>query len=181
MPALSAADRERNTVKRIIASIASVMIVTTAIAVTGLSGPADASGTDVCGLITKKEASKILGAKVVKLERQTNKSTGAQVCTYKTKKFTSKHLKKFSGALGLEIIWGPVTQDLRDAIAKAGSDLTAIPGLGNSAYATQGSVLALRGADVVQASIVNWQTSPSKQEAKAEKAVRLALPRLPTG
>jgi hypothetical protein len=162
---------------RIFATVA----LATAVGVAGLAGSAGASGTDVCSLITKKEVSKILGAKVVKLKRETNNSTGAQVCTYKTKKFTSKHLKKFNGALGLELIWGPVTQDLRDAIAKAGSDLTAIPGLGDSAYSTQGSVLALRAADVVQASIVNWQAPLSKLSAKSEKAVRLALPRLPTG
>lgn len=163
--------------KRCIATL----VAAAAISAMGFTGPVGASGTDVCSLITKKEVSKILGAKVAKLKRETNHSTGAQVCTYKTKKFTSKHLKKFNGALGLELIWGPVTQDLRDAIAKGGSDLTAIPGLGDSAYSTQGSVLALRGADVVQASIVNWQAPLSKLSAKSEKAVRLALPRLPNG
>jgi hypothetical protein len=103
------------------------------------------------------------------------------VCTYKTKKFTSKHLKKFNGGLGLEIIWGPVTQELLDAIDTAGSDLVAIPGIGDSAYSMSGAVFAISGQDVVQASILNWQAPASKLSAKAEQAVRLAVPRLPTG
>lgn len=171
----------RLVVKRVVGRVVLACIV--ALAALGATGslPAGASGTDVCSLVTKKEVAAILGAKVVTLRRETNETTGALVCTYKTKKFTSKHLKKFNGGLGLEIIWGPVTQDLRDAIATSGSDLIEITGIGDAAYSMSGSVLALRGEDVVQASILNWQAPASKLSAKAEQAVRLAIPRLPTG
>jgi hypothetical protein len=143
-------------------------------------GTASASGTGVCSLVTKKEAAKILGAKVVSATSKRPAAKSAQECVYKTKKFTAKRLRKLNAPLELVVVWGPVTQQLRDEIA-TNKDLQMITGLGDAAYATADSVFAIRGEDAVQATVFNWETKLATLRAEAEQAVRLAVPRLPTG
>jgi hypothetical protein len=165
-------------VKRCIATVVAVAVISAL----GFAGTAGASGTDVCGLITKKEASKILGAKVVKLKRESDATTGAHQCTYKTKKYTAKRLKKFNAPLELKLLLAPVTQALRDEITQHASKFDPIPGLADEAYVVDNfDVLAIKNQDVVQASVYNWETGASVLEKKSERAVRLAVRRLPSG
>ena len=50
------------------------------------AAPAAAEDAGVCTLVTRDEAGDLLGAKVVKTTRKTSAKTGAEECTYKTKK-----------------------------------------------------------------------------------------------
>jgi hypothetical protein len=134
----------------------------------------------VCGLITKKEASKILGAKVVKTQRRTDGS-GGQECRYRTKKYTAKRLKGIDAPLGLTLTWVPLTKDLREQIDDSRFDLEAIEDLGDEAYIDSTHVLAIRGDDVITASVVNWETGLDTLQTKSEQAARIALGRLPAG
>jgi hypothetical protein len=158
-----------------------LVLLVSVIALAGFSTlPAVATGTDVCALVSKQDASKLLGAKVVKTTTKTSASNGAQRCTYKTKKFTSKTLKKFDAPLQLAITWQPLTDAVRAYIKDINSDLTPISGLGDEAYADKfGAVFAIRGQDVVQAKVQNIQSSHLQEWN--QKAVALALPGLPTG
>jgi hypothetical protein len=142
--------------------------------------PAGATGTNVCSLITKQEASKILGANVVKTVRRTDAS-GGQECRYRTKKFTAKRLKRFDAPLGLTLSWVPLTPELRQQIDDRKFDLDSIDGLGDEAYFDSTHVLAIRGQNVLTASVVNWETGIDTLHTKDERAMRLALARLPTG
>lgn len=153
-----------------------VALVTVALVV-----PAGASGTDVCSLLTKKEASKILDAKVVKTEHKTVAANPAQECIYKTRKFTEKRLVKLNAPLELKLVWAPLTQQLRDEITKNPSKFLPIQGVGDEAYIVDDfDALAISNQDVVQASVFNWETRSSVLTKKSEQAVRKAVPRLPT-
>ena len=61
---------------------------------TGASHASADGGVSGCALVTKKEAGKILGAKVVKTKNVVRKSTGAQKCTYTTTEFDSDFLEQ---------------------------------------------------------------------------------------
>ena len=159
-----------------------VLATAAALALAALAGPTGASGVDVCSLITRKEASKILGAKVVKTEHKTVAANPAQECIYKTHKFTEKRLVKLNAPLELKVVWAPLTQQLRDEITKNPSKFVPIQGVGDEAYIVDNfDALAIRGQDVVQASVYNWETRVSVLTKKSEQAVRKAVPRLPTG
>jgi hypothetical protein len=164
-------------VKRLIAVVVLALAVT--LGCLGLK-PAGATGPNVCSLITKQEASKILGSNVVKTVRRTDAS-GGQECRYRTKKFTAKRLRRFDAPLGLTLSWVPLTPELRQQIDDQKFDLDSIDGLGDEAYFDSTHVLAIRGQNVLTSSVVNWETGIETLHAKGERAMRLALARLPTG
>jgi hypothetical protein len=161
------------------------LAVVAAVALAGLAVPsAGAAGTNVCTLVTKKEASKILGAKVVKIKRATNATTGDQECEYRTKVYVSPRFKKLKAPLKLQVTLGTLTDELRGQIDDNQSDLDPIAGLGDEAYlsgTTRTDVLVVSGTNLLQTGPANWEGGPTKYQAMAEAAARTALPRLPTG
>jgi hypothetical protein len=135
-----------------------------------------AGGVGGCALLTKKEVSKILGAKVTKAKNKVDADGGAQTCTYKTNEFDSALLEASGAALQLVITWGPVTDTLRGQYE--GSET--IEGLGDAAYDLGfGDVVAFSGEESVQVTLENSEAPEAKLSKKAQKAIRLALPRLP--
>jgi hypothetical protein len=145
---------------------------------------AGATDTNVCTLVTKKEASKILGAKVVKIKRATHVVTGDPVCEYFTNVYVTKFFKKQKAPLTLEVTSGPLTDELRGQIDENPSDLEPIGDLGDEAYFDNTDVIVIRGNDVLGTGARSWSgggTAIAKYKAVAEAAARTALPRLPTG
>lgn len=155
-----------------IAVIASIAVLVAWIAPAGASG-----GVSACQLLKKKEASKLLGAKVVKTKNRVDVETGAQDCTYRTNTFDSDLLEQMGAPLQLTLAWGPITDTQRGQYE--GSKTVA--GLGDAAYDLGfGRVVAISGEQSVQATIENSEAAPAKLAKKAQQAIRRALNRLPT-
>jgi len=151
--------------------------VATLALVAGATPVSASGGISGCALVTKKEASKILGAKVVKTKNVVDEDTGAQECTYTTKKFDSDFLEQAGSPIQLVLGWGPIADSLRGQYE--GSE--EIEGLGDVAYDLGfGSVVALSGEQSVQATVENSEAPAPKLAKKAQKAIKLALPHLPT-
>ena len=139
---------------------------------------AAAGGISGCALVTKKEVSRILGARVVHARNAARTDAGDQACTYITKRFDSDFLEQSGSPIQLLLEWGPITDSLRGQYE--GSE--AIEGLGDAAYDLGfGRVVALSGGQSVQATVENSEAPAPKLAKKAQKAIKLALPRLPTG
>jgi hypothetical protein len=144
--------------------------------------PATAGGSDVCSLITRKEASDLLGYKVVKTTEKTSSSDDSTECTYRTKKVQKAFKEEFDRNLKiqLELTVGPVTDALRAELQDVPfDDGERVEGLGDEAYATKfDQVIAISGTTVVSAKLQNYKGSPTTFRSVAEGAVRAALPRL---
>jgi hypothetical protein len=133
-------------------------------------------GISGCALVTKNEASKILGAKVVKTKNVADK-VGTQECTYTTKRFDSAFLEQTGSPLQLVLAWGPIAPTLRGQYEGSKK----VKGLGDAAYDLGfGSVVALSGAQSVQATVENSEAPARALAKKARKVIKLALRRLPT-
>ena len=143
------------------------------------AAPAAAEDAGVCTLVTRDEAGELLGAKVVKTTRKTSAKTGAEECTYKTKK-VDKEFKKRNLKIQLELTVQPVTDELRAQLQRIPSDEgERVEGLGDEAYATKfDDVIAISDTTAVQAKLQNYQGSPTRFRSVSEGAVRAALPRL---
>jgi hypothetical protein len=137
--------------------------------------PAEAGESDVCKLVTRKEASDLLGAKVVKTTTRANAANGAEECTYRTKKKGIRNLK-----LQLELTIQPVTDELRSKLRNIPfDDGGRLQGLGDEAYVDKfDSVVAVSGTTAVQAKLQNYQGASSRFRRVSEGAVRAAVPRL---
>jgi hypothetical protein len=143
------------------------------------AAPAAAEDADVCTLVTRQTAGELLGAKVVKTTKKTSAKTGAEECTYKTKK-VDKEFKKRNLKIQLELTVQPVTDELRAQVQRIPSDEgERVEGLGDEAYATKfDDVIAIVGPLAVQAKLQNYEGSPTKFRTVSEGAVRAALLRL---
>jgi hypothetical protein len=143
------------------------------------AAPTAAEDAGVCTLVTRDEAGELLGAKVVKTTKKTNAKTGAEECTYKTKK-VDKEFKKRNLKIQLELTVQPVTDELRAQLQRIPSDEgERVESLGDEAFATKfEDVIAISGTTVVQAKLQNYEGSPTKFRSVSEGAVRAALPRL---
>ena len=161
------------------------LTIVATLACTALVVPsAGATGTDVCSLLTKKEASKILRTAVVKAKNATNTVTGDQECVYTTRRYTSPFFKKQHAPLTLEIIWGALTPEVRAKIDADRANLQPIADLGDEAYFDHADVVVIRGQDTLGAQVSYWSGNGkaiAKYGAMAEAAARTALPRVPTG
>ena len=137
--------------------------------------PAEAGDGDVCKLVTRKEASDLLGAKVVKTTTKTNATNGAEECTYRTKKKGFRNLK-----LQLELTTQPVTDELRSKLRNIPfDDGSRLEGIGDEAYVDKfDSVVAVSGTTAVQAKLQNYRGPSSRFRRVSEGAVRAAVPRL---
>jgi hypothetical protein len=133
----------------------------------------------VCSLVTRREAGKVLGAKVVKTEKDESPANGAQQCTYTTKKVV-KEFKDRGLKLKLEVTVQPMTDQLRSVLQRIPfDDGSRIQGLGDEAYVTKFSqVIAVSGDIVLAAKPQNYSGASTKIRGIGEGAVRAALPRL---
>jgi hypothetical protein len=129
----------------------------------------------VCKLVTRKEASDLLGAKVVKTTTKTSSTNGAQKCTYRTNKTGYRKLK-----LQLELTIQPVTDELRCKLQDIPfDDGSRLQGLGDEVYADKfDTVVAVSGGLAVQGKLQNYRGSSTRFRDVSEGAVRAALPRL---
>lgn len=127
--------------------------------------------------MTRKEAGKVLGAKVVKTKKDTDRVSGAPECTYQTKK---KGLKDRDLKMQLEVSVEPLTDELQaDLDGIPFDDGSRVQGLGDAAYVTKfDQVIAVSGNVVVAAKLQNYEGASSKFRSVSEGAVRAALPRL---
>ncbi|MEX0663666.1 MAG: hypothetical protein WD598_02705 [Acidimicrobiia bacterium] len=162
--------RQRGTTTSVVA-LATIAVVLGWVAPVGAVG-----GVGGCALATKKEVSKILGAKVTKTKNKVDKDSGAQTCTYKTNEFDSEVLEASGAPLQVVITWGPIPDSLRGQYE--GSEI--LEGLGDVAYDLGfGQVVAFSGEQSVDVTVENSESPEGKLSKKAQKAIRLALPRLP--
>jgi hypothetical protein len=143
------------------------------------AAPAAAEDAGVCTLVTRDEAGDLLGAKVVKTTRKTSAKTGAEECTYKTKK-VDKHLGKRNLKISLELTVQPVTDEVRSELQNIPfEDGSRVQGLGDEAYVTKfDQVIAISGGNAVAAKLQNYRGASTKFRDVSEGAVRAALPRL---
>jgi len=161
-----------------------LVVVATLVFMGLVASSAGAEGIDVCTLVTRKEASKILGTKVVKIKRSTNAATGDQECEYRTKVYVSSRFRKLKAPLKLQVTLGTLTPDLRKEIDDNQSELDPFTDLGNEAYftgTTRTDLLVVVGQYVLQTGPANWEGGPSRYQTMAEAAARTAVPRVPTG
>ncbi len=137
--------------------------------------PAEAGDADVCKLVTRKEASDLLGAKVVKTTTKTSATNDAEECTYRTNKRGYRKLK-----LQLELTTQPLTDQLRSKLQNVPfDDGSRLQDLGDEAYVDKfDTVIAVSGNTAVQAKLQNYQGASSRFRSVSEGAVRAALPRL---
>jgi hypothetical protein len=135
--------------------------------------------TDVCKLVTRKEASDLLGAKVVKTTTKTSATNGAEECTYRTKK-VQKEFKDRNLRISLELTVQPMTDDLRSELQNIPfEDGSRVQGLGDEAYVTKfDQVIAVSGTTAVAAKLQNYRGASTKFRGVSEGAVKAALPRL---
>jgi hypothetical protein len=144
--------------------------------------PAVAGDSDVCELVTRKEAGELLGYKVVKTTEKTSTIDDSAECTYRTKKVQKAFKEEYDRDLKiqLELTVGPVTDELRAELQDVPfDDGERVEGLGDEAYATKfDQVIAISGTTAVSAKLQNYTGSPTKFRSVAEGAVRAALPRL---
>jgi hypothetical protein len=143
------------------------------------AAPAAAEDAGVCTLVTRDEAGDLLGAKVVKTTKKTSAKTGAEECTYKTKK-VDKDLGKRNLKISLELTVQPVTDEVRSELQNIPfEDGSRVQGLGDEAYVTKfDQVIAISGDNAVAAKLQNYRGASTKFRSVSEGAVRAALPRL---
>jgi hypothetical protein len=143
------------------------------------AAPAAAEDAGVCTLVTRKEAGDLLGAKVVKTTKKTSAKTGAEECTYKTKK-VDKDLGKRNLKISLELTVQPVTDEVRSELQNIPfEDGSRVQGLGDEAYVTKfDQVIAISGDNAVAAKLQNYRGASTKFRDVSEGAVKAALPRL---
>jgi hypothetical protein len=151
-------------------------------AVALLAPPAGAATEDikVCKLLTKKEASRILGEKVVKAEAERDDNIDAAECDYRTKKFSGPELKELDAPILLSVDIQGLTDELRAELENRRADGEDIEGIADVAFRTSsGSTIALVGDIGVEASYSNAGSTPSDIAAEKETAaLRLAVRRI---
>ena len=140
-------------------------------------------GIKVCKLLTKKEAGRILSAKVVRTEANRDNSIDAAECKYKTKKFADKDLKKFDAPILLSIDIQGIDAELRADLEERRADVDSdeITGLGDYAFRTNtGATIAVSGDIALEAGYANAGSTPSNiAEEKETAALKIAISRLP--
>lgn len=144
--------------------LAATLVLTVIGAVVGsltLVGPlAGTAHAKVCGTLTKKEASQIVGFKVVETEELSEPSTDTEGCAYITKKFWTKRLKRLDAPLKLQITIQPLDDDTAAALdqLEADEDAETVSDLGDRAFYTDfNKLVAVSGDQVFQTDITNIQ------------------------
>ncbi len=125
------------------------------------TGPAGAAKFDNCDLLTKKQASKILGYKVVATKLTKDKSTGAEECEFRTKHYFGKNFVELGAPYKLQITTQPLTDEVETALAtlQQDSDSEAVPELGDDVFFTPSNELvAVVPPLVIQFDVANYST-----------------------
>lgn len=137
-----------------------VVLATAVLGVTAV--PAEAVGEakkspSTCDLLTRKQASKILGHKVVDTALTSDKKTGAEECEYRTNHFQKPRFKDLGAPYKLQITTQPIAGIETDIDAlEADSDSETVPGLGDRAFYTDGDdLIVVVGNLVLEAEVTN--------------------------
>ena len=141
-----------------------------------LAAPAFAK---TCGTLTKKEASEIVGFKVVTTKELSEGDT--EGCDYVTKKFWSKRLKKLDAPLKLRITVQPLTPETEDVLTQLESDEDSEPveGLGERAFYTDSNdLVAVVGDQVFQAEVTNIEWKGNELTKYIKDPERAAMEQL---
>jgi hypothetical protein len=141
-----------------------------------LAAPAFAK---TCGTLTKKEASKVVGFKVVTTEELSEGDT--EGCDYITKKFWSKRFKGLDAPLKLRITVQPLTPETEGVVTQLESDEDAEPveGLGDRAFYTDSNdLVAVVGDQVFQAEVTNIEWKGNELTRYIKDPERAAMEQL---
>ena len=141
-----------------------------------LAAPAYAK---TCGTLTKKDASEIVGFKVVTAKELSEGDT--EGCDYITKKFWSKRFKKLDAPLKLRITVQPLTPETEDVLTQLESDEDAEPvdGLGDRAFYTDSNdLVAVVGDQVFQAEVTNIEWKGNELTRYIKDPERAAMEQL---
>lgn len=142
------------------------------------AGATDGSKVKACKLLTKKEATRILGAKVVRTELQ--RSTAKQVaeCRFKSTKFIDADYRDLQAPLQLKVTVQTLTSDLRAELDAARDE--DLPPIGDDAFRTNtGQAISYVGDLVVEVNYQNAGPTPSDVSiAKQTAMLQLVVPRL---
>jgi len=108
----------------------------------GSGSPESARSVDPCRLIKKKEARKILGAKITEIERERDDTNGARACEWVSNAYSDADFEERDAHYSLELTWQPMTDEVRQVLAGE-DDLEPIPDLGDEAYLDQFDVIVI--------------------------------------
>lgn len=142
----------------------------------GVAPSATAKTGKRCPLLTRKEASDLIGQKVVNVKYHAKKSTDE--CTFKTKLPQGEDVP-----LTLRIGAAPLTPELQQNFnqGRANPDHSEINGLGDAAYVIPGveRVIAVSGDYLLAGDLQNLEKDdPKLERGSAQGAVRIAIARL---
>ncbi len=153
-----------------------------------LSGTAAAEPpTDACKLIKRAEVKEILGKPVVKVKRLEDESKHAARCTWETRYYQTKKLKKLKAPFTLQLDTqstesaADALDELRSSAADIDSTVDRVDGLGDEAYTHFSDLFVVSGDTVFQVGLHNFDESkdPSLDADKiARDAAEKALSRL---
>jgi hypothetical protein len=167
--------------RRIVAPVV-LATLSAATLVVVLGGTAHAQGA--CELLTKKEASKILGFKVVKTEELSEPATQTEGCDYRTKKYWAKRFKKLDAPLKLRITVQPFDEETVAIVEQLAADEDAEPveGLGDRAFYTDSNdLVAVAGNKVFQAEVTNIEWKGNELTTLIKEPERAAMEKLVAG
>ncbi|MFN8027794.1 MAG: hypothetical protein U0W40_15980 [Acidimicrobiia bacterium] len=145
--------------KRVVILMAAVLAALPVLALGAV--PAGAAKADNCDLLTKKQASKILGHKVVATKLTREASTGAEQCEWRTNYYFPGNFKKLGAPYKLKVTTQPLTADVEKTIAtlKENPKSEAVPELGDDVFFTASNELvAVVDPLVVQFEVSNYTT-----------------------
>ena len=158
---------------------ATIVLVTLVLGVAApWAGATEGSDIKACGLMTKKEATRILGAKVVRTELTRSKAQGVAECRFKSKTFIDASHRKLQAPLQLKITVQTLTSELQADLTDARDE--DLPGIGDDAFRTNtGQAIAIVGDLVIEASYQNAGGTPSDEVTQKQIAMfELVVPRV---
>jgi hypothetical protein len=167
-------------VNRFLVVAATLIVATTTAFAVAIPAHAGSDGVDPCKLLRKKEAKKILGAKIVDIEEESDESTDAMSCKWVSNEYEDDDFEERGSAYALEVTWQPMTDEVRQALDEE-DDLEPIDGLGDEAYINGFDVVVIQGDNVIATGTNNWAGDITPQTDRARRAARIALARLPQG
>jgi hypothetical protein len=161
----------------LVVTVVVTLAATSALTLGGLlAAPAFAK---TCGTLTKKEASEILGFKVVTTKELSEADT--EGCDYVTKKFWSKRFKKLDAPLKLRITVQPLTPETEGVLKQLESDEDAEPvdGIGDRAFYTDSNdLVAVVGDQVFQSEVTNIEWKGNELTKNIKQPERAAMQQL---
>lgn len=137
-----------------------VFVTVLAVAATCATASVALASTNPCALLTKKQASMVLGFKVVERQRDSEPATGAEECEFRTKKYWAPRLEKIDAPYKLQITTQPLDADVAEVLDQLEAEGEPVDGLGDRAFYTESNDLVVVVGDVVvQAEVTNieWE------------------------